>query len=48
MTTTFTLPPSTEYLSPEVVAEETVDAILTNKRILLLPKKAYLLYAAKG
>ncbi|KAK6038258.1 hypothetical protein COOONC_24237 [Cooperia oncophora] len=48
MATEIPLAPSTEYLSPEVVAEEIVDAILTNKRILLLPKKAYLLYAVKG
>ncbi|EYB87675.1 hypothetical protein Y032_0259g503 [Ancylostoma ceylanicum] len=39
---------STNFLSPNHVAEEIVHAILTNKRIVLLPKKTYFLYAAKG
>ncbi|XGW22969.1 hypothetical protein V3C99_005311 [Haemonchus contortus] len=39
---------SMTLLKPEIVAEEIFDAILTNKRILLLPKKAYTLYALKG
>ncbi|KAK5985377.1 Short-chain dehydrogenase [Trichostrongylus colubriformis] len=38
----------TAMLSAEVVAEEIFDAILTNERILLLPRKAYILYALKG
>ncbi|KAK5968117.1 hypothetical protein GCK32_015064, partial [Trichostrongylus colubriformis] len=38
----------TATLSPEVVAEEIFDAILTNERILLLPRKAHILYALKG
>ncbi|KAE9419269.1 hypothetical protein Angca_009553, partial [Angiostrongylus cantonensis] len=42
------LPCSAKFLSPEEVAEETVRAILTKKRLVLLPKKACLLYAAKG
>ncbi|KAK6727643.1 hypothetical protein RB195_005376 [Necator americanus] len=39
---------STDFLSPTVVADEVVFATLTNKRIVLLPKMVYLLYAAKG
>lgn len=39
---------STERLCPQTVADEIVHAILTNKRILLLPRKAYILYAVKG
>ncbi|KAJ1369779.1 hypothetical protein KIN20_031339 [Parelaphostrongylus tenuis] len=43
-----TLPPSTITLSPDDVAEEIVHAILVKKRIVMLPRKAYLVYAAKG
>ncbi|CAJ0593616.1 unnamed protein product [Cylicocyclus nassatus] len=38
----------TEFMSPQYVAEEVVYAILTSKRILLLPKSTYFLYALKG
>ncbi|KJH46674.1 oxidoreductase, short chain dehydrogenase/reductase family protein [Dictyocaulus viviparus] len=41
-------PNGKKILVPEKVAEEIVYAILKRKRILLLPKKANLLYAVKG
>lgn len=35
-------------LKPPYVAEKIVQAVRTNKRVIMLPKKIYWLYAAKG
>ncbi|WKX90977.1 hypothetical protein Q1695_009654 [Nippostrongylus brasiliensis] len=42
------LPSTHNILSSDSVAEEIVYAVLTGRRIVLLPRKAYLLYALKG
>ncbi|VDL80790.1 unnamed protein product [Nippostrongylus brasiliensis] len=42
------LPSTHSILSSDSVAEEIVYAVLTGRRIVLLPRKAYLLYALKG
>ncbi len=37
-----------DFLSPEYVAEETIQAVLTNMKMLILPKKMNGLYFLKG
>ena len=36
------------FLEPEYVANKVIEAVLTNQKVLMLPRIMYILYALKG
>ena len=36
------------FLEPDYVAEKVVEAVLTNQKLLMMPRSMYFLYALKG
>ena len=36
------------FLEPDYVAEKVVEAVLTNQKLLMMPRLMYFLYAIKG